>query len=285
MKNIMNAARAALQWRLLLIWLGASLLPTLLLAFPMWITLSAALDHSVHAAVLAQELDLVALADLIAATSENKAAFRAGGTSALVLLLLLSPFLTGAVVTAARSPEPARFGVLFAGGMAEYPRMFRMLLWAVVPLGLAAAIGGELVGLATEHAEKAVLYADARLYDIAAMALAAVLLLLANATLDAGRAALAIDRRRSSAVKGWLRGLKLLARRPGAALGAYALLTLCGLLPAALFGIARINIPAASAAGWIAAFVLTQLIVLFIAWMRTARLFALVSIAGIVHKD
>ncbi|UGQ47576.1 hypothetical protein [Massilia endophytica] len=285
MKNIVNAARAALQWRLLLVWLGASLLPTLLLAVPMWSTLSAALDHSVRAAALAQELDLAALTDLAAAIGENKLAFRAGGVAAIVLLLLLSPFLTGAVVTAARSPQPARFGVLFAGGMAEYPRMFRMLLWAVVPFGVAGAIGGKLADLATDHAKKAVLYSDAQLGDMAAIAATVLLLLLANATLDAGRAALAADRRRSSAVKGWWRGLKLLARRPGAALGAYAALTACGALLAALLGIARINIPAASTAGWIAAFAVTQLIVLLIAWMRTARLFALVSLAGIVHKD
>ena len=53
-----RAARAALQWRLLALWTIALLLPTLALALPFWSHFSASLDHSVHAAELAQRLDL-----------------------------------------------------------------------------------------------------------------------------------------------------------------------------------------------------------------------------------
>lgn len=283
-KNISRAARSALQWRLMLIWLGCTLLPTLIAAMPVWSTLSATLDHSVHAPALAQELDLVAVFDIVNAFRLNAVALQSTAITALVLTLLLSPFLSGVIVTAARHKGAAPFRTLFAGGMAEYPRMFRMLLWAVLPLGVAAAAGGQAADMAAEHAAQAITHADARPWLLASTVLTAALLLFANATLDAGRATLAIDRRRTSAVKGWWRGLLLLRRHPGSMLGIYVALTLVGVLAAALLGLGRINLPHAGLAGFIAALLLTQLIALVIGWMRTARLFALVRLAGIVHK-
>jgi hypothetical protein len=95
--------------------------------------------------------------------------------------------------------------------------MFRMLLWAVVPLGVALALGGALADAAETYAGKAVQEADAARWQLAATVAAALLVALANLTLDAGRAQLAIDRRRTSAVKAWWWGVKLLLRRPGAA--------------------------------------------------------------------
>lgn len=283
-KTISGAARSALQWRLMLIWLGCTLLPTLIVAMPVWTTLSATLDHSVHAPTLAQELDLAALFDIVNAFRLNAVALQSTAVAAVVLTLLLSPFLSGVIVTAARHDGPAPFKLLFAGGMAEYPRMFRMLLWAIVPLGVAAAVGGQVADMAGEHAAQAITYGDARPWLLASTVLTAALLVFANATLDAGRATLAIDRRRTSAVKDWLRGLLLLRRRPGAMLGIYLALTLAGVLLAALLGLGRINIPRVGLPGFLAALLITQLIALVIGWMRTARLFALVSLAGIVHK-
>ena len=106
-----------------------------------------------------------------------------------------------------------------------------------------------------------------------------LLLALAHATLDAGRAALALDRRRRSALGAWWDGCKLLLRRPLATLGAYLAITLAALALAALLSLARIHLPPVGAAGFIGAFLLTQLIVMVLAWMRTARLFAMVELA------
>jgi hypothetical protein len=283
-KNISGAVRSALQWRLMLIWLCCTLLPTLIVSMPLWLTLSPMMDHSVHAPALAQELDLLALADIVNGLRLNAVALQSGAIAALAVTLLLSPFLSGVVVTAARHEGLASFKVLFAGGMAEYPRMLRMLLWAVVPLGVAAAVGGQVAEMAGEHASNAITHADARPWLIASTLLTAALLLLANATLDAGRATLAIDRRRTSAVKGWWRGLSLLRRRPGSTLGIYLALTLAGLVLAALLGLGRLHIPRVGVPGFIAALLVTQLIALVLGWMRAARLFAFVTLAGIVHK-
>jgi hypothetical protein len=278
--NLKNAARAALQWRLLLVWLAAVLLPALLLALPVWSTLSELLNHSVRAPELARALDLAALTDVMSELRHNAVALQAGALAAIAATLLLSPFLTGVITTAGRAAETARFRELLAGGVAEYPRMFRMLLWSIVPLGVALAIGGALGEAASKYAHGATLESDASTWSTAAHVATAFLLLLANLTLDAGRAQLAIDRRRSSAVKAWWSGLKLLLRRPSSMLGGYMVLTLGGLLLAALLAAARLQVAGSNVLLLLAAFVLAQLIALAVAWMRAARLFALMSVSA-----
>ena len=278
--NLKNASRAALQWRLLAIWLGSVLLPALLFALPVWTTLSGILDQSLRAPELARSLDVLALADIMGELRRNAVALQSGGLAALLLSLLMSPFLTGAIVTAGRAQETASFRALCAGAVHEDPRRLRMLLWAVVPLGLALAIGGALADAAQDAANQASLESVADHWSLAATAAMALLLALANLTLDAGRAQLAIDRRRTSAVKAWWWGVKLLLRRPGAVLGSYAVPTVAGLLLAALLALARLNVAGSNGLLLLAGFVLAQLTVLALAWMRAARLFALMTVSA-----
>jgi hypothetical protein len=274
-----RAARCALQWRLLVLWTGLLLLPTMVAALPVWQLLSANLDHSVQAATLAARLDLIAFADLAGSIARAGSVVSNGGLVALLLTLLLSPLLSGMTIAAARAPQQLGFAALLAGGVLEYGRLLRMLVWALVPLGVAGALAGVALGAADKYGETAILAADASNANLAATAVAALLFLLAGATLDAGRAMLAIDRRRRSAVRGWWHGLKLLKRRPLAVLGAWVGITALGLALAGLLGIARINVPPLGVGGFLAAFVLTQLAVAALAWMRSARLVALMELA------
>ena len=274
----MRASRAALQWRLLLLWLGLLLIPTVVAIIPLWRTLSASLDQAVHAAALAHKLDLMTLADLIANTERNGAAISQAAIAGIILTLLLSPLLSGRVVTAARAPAPAGFGPLLTGAFSEYGRMLRMLLWSIVPLGVALAIGAGALKLADKHAAKAILEADADLARHLALLVTGLLFLLACATLDAGRAALAIDRRRTSAVKAWWRGLGMLRRRPLACLAIYLVITMLGLALYALLGVARLNLAAPGPLAIVAGLLVTQLAALVLAWMRSARLFALIDV-------
>ncbi|KQV78542.1 hypothetical protein ASD15_22315 [Massilia sp. Root351] len=280
--NCLRAARAALQWRLLALWTIALLLPTLALALPFWSHFSASFDHSVHAAALAQRLDLSNIADLMSDPGRNPLAMKLGAGCALLLTLLLSPLLTGAVATAARFGGTPAMRDLFAGAVAEYPRMCRMLLWAVAPLGAALGLGGALQHLAGSGADSAITPDEGQVLRIAADAIAALLFALALATLDVGRAVLAADRRRRSAVIGWWHGLRLLARRPGAMLGSYLAISLAGLAAVAALGLARIHLPHVGTAGFLWALLLTQAIAMLLAWMRAARLFALI---GIINKS
>ncbi|WP_342120520.1 hypothetical protein [Pseudoduganella sp. OTU4001] len=278
--NLKQAGRAALQWRLMLVWLAAVLLPTAILALPFWSALSSILDHSVRAPELARALDGVAFTDIFSEVRRNAVSLQAGGLAALALTLLLSPFLTGVIATAGRAQQPATIRELVTGGVAEYPRMFRMLVWAVVPMGVAIALGAALAEAASDYAAKAVQASDAAPWELAATIGAALVVALANLTLDAGRAQLAVDRRRTSAIKAWWRGVKLMLRRPGAMLGSYALLTGAGLLLAGLLALARLQVAGSNAVLLLAAFVLAQLIALSVAWMRAARLFALMSVSA-----
>jgi hypothetical protein len=277
--TVARAARAALQWRLLLLWSAVLLLPTALLALPVWQLLGANLDHSVHAAALARELDLSALADLIASASRGAPLLTDLALVALGVTLLLSPLLSGMVVSAARAPQVLGFRGLVGGALAEYPRMLRMLLVALVPFGLAAALGSAAMDAAGDYAGHAVLESDAELAGYAALLVSGLLFVLAHASVDAGRAALATDRRRRSALVAWWGGCKMLLRRPLATLGAYLGISVAGLLGAALLGLARIEVPPLGAAGIVGAVLLTELVVMTLAWMRGARLFALIDLA------
>lgn len=280
--NLAAALRAAcgvLQWRLLLWWVLLLLLPTAAAALPWWQMLGASLDHSLYAARLAERLDLVAVADLAFAANERYGvAIGSGGLVAVVLTLLLSPLLTGMTLAAARAPQRLGFMPLLAAGAAEYARLLRMLVWGVVPLGIAAALGSIPFRFADRVAETAILESDAARAARLATLAAAVLVLLAHATVDAGRAVLAGDRRRTSAAAAWWAGCRLLARRPLAVLGVYAVITAVGLIVAALLALARAHVPALGMLGMAGAVVLAQAIVVVLGAMRSARLFALLAL-------
>ncbi|QGZ41719.1 hypothetical protein IP92_00703 [Pseudoduganella flava] len=279
MKPMLQAMRAAAQWRLLLMWLGCLLLPALLMALPVWLTLAAELDHTVHVAALARALDMVAIADLGSALRRNADALTTGGVGAVVLTLLLSPLLTGAAVTAARAAEPPGWRALVGGACELYPRMLRMLAWGLVPLTALAALGTALADASFEHAREAIVYSAAYPWEVAAAVVAALAMVFANLTLDLGRTVLAVDRRRTHAVPAWWHGLRLLWQRPGGVLLAWLVPTVAGLLLAALLGAARVQVPALGAAGTLGAVLLAQLVVLALGWMRAARLFALIALA------
>lgn len=276
--SAVRAVRAALQWRLLTLWVVVLLIPTALSALPFWQLLSSSMDHSVHAAELAASLDLSTIADLIATNNRSGTGIGLGSGLALVLALLLSPLLSGMTIHAARAPQVPGFGALVSGGVQEYTRLLRMLVWALVPMGVAAALAGLGFSAADKYAAKAVLESSAAHAQLAAICLAALLFVIADASLDAGRAVLASDRRRRSAVKAWWAGLKLLKKRILATLGTYLAITLVGLVLTAAFAIARLNVPALGVGGFLAAFVLTQLAVVSLAWMRSARLFAMLEL-------
>lgn len=276
---VQRAARASFQWRLLVLWMLWMLIPTAILGLTMWSMLRSVFDFSVHAPAIAQQLDMTVLADVMAAHGKNAMAFNHAGVLALVATLLISPLLSGMAASAARASETLGFRALTAGGLAEYPRMFRMLLWSMVPLGLAAALGGAAMDAASDHGATVVQASDGQLPSMLAIVAMALLLAIAHATLDAGRAALIIERRRTSAVKAWWSGCKMLLRSPLATFGVYLSISAVGLLLAALLVVVRINVPGANLPGFIAAFLVVQLTVAVLGWMRSARLFALVELA------
>jgi hypothetical protein len=279
LRPLFGAMRAALQWRLLLWWTVLLLLPTLAASLPVWQMLGANLDHSVHAAQLADKLDMLAIADLIGNARERFGpAIGSGGIVALALTLLLSPLLAGMTIYAARAPRRPGFIDLLAGGAQHYARMFRMFVWSVVPLAIAGVLAGIAFKIAGKAAESAILESDAEQASRLALIAAVVVFALVHATIDAGRALLANERRRRSAIVAWWGGVRLMLRRPLSLLGVYVAVTGIGLVLAGLLALARLHVPALGAGGTAAAFLLTQLAVLVLGWMRSARLFAIMAL-------
>lgn len=271
-----EAAGRALQWRLLLLWLLALALPLLLASLPLWVALAGLLDHAVLGQRLVEDFELPVLIEAMMMMLRERGYLPASGLGAVLVFVLLLPWLTGIVLVAARSSARLGFAALLHGGLTEYGRMARLWLWALIPLGLAAAAGAGLLHLAKEHALKLTLEADADHLKQAAVALSTLLFLLAHATVDAARAQLVLEPRRRSVVLAWWRATRLLARRPGRVL-LYLLATAAGLLLAALLGWLRIQVPPVTVLGFVLALLLGQALVLALAWMRCTRLFALVA--------
>jgi hypothetical protein len=289
MASVAHAARAALQWRLLLLWALWMLVPTLILALPAWHLLSANLDYSVHAAALARSLDMTAISDLLAIHKRNEVAFTQAGAMALIATLLISPMLSGMAATAARAQQgpgssapgftAPGFAALLRGGADYYLPMLRMLAWGALPLGAAFMAGTLAVEAASAYAAKAAASGEAALALVLAPALTLLLMGLVAASLDAGRAFLAYDPRKRSAWSAWMAGCTLLLRHPLAALGSYLAISLAGLGLAALLALARAHTAGVDAPAFAGALLLTQAAVISIGWMRSARLFALIALA------
>ena len=274
------ARRGIVNWRIGIIWIVATLIPTAIVTLPLGQILAESLDHSVFAADWARQMNLSAVVELVSNSADFAPVLTGAAIISLLVTLLLWPFLSAMVISTAAEPQPVGFVALLQGGARSYGRMLRMLLWSAVPFGIAGGIGGGALHLAKKMGEKAVLESSSDHQFAAAVTLLIVLLLLVHITVEAGRAQFALDPSRRSAVKAWWRGVKLIKSRPLAAFGSYLGLTIAGLVLMALAGVIRINVPHAGLFGMLVAFLLTQIIVMAAVWMRTSRLLALVQIGA-----
>jgi hypothetical protein len=278
------ANRGMANWRIGIIWIFATLIPTAIVALPVGRLIADALDHSIYAPEWAKGWDLITIVELVMNSTDFASVLTGAAIVSVIVTLLLWPFLSAMVISTANDESPPGFVALFQGGARSYGRMFRMLLWSVVPFGVAGGIGGVAVHMAQKMGDKAILESTAHHEHTAAMIFMLVLLLLAHITVEAGRAQFVLDAGRRSAVKAWWRGVKLIKARPLAAFGSYLGLTVGGLALMALLAWIRINLPHASLFGILLALCLTQLIVMAAVWMRTSRLLALVRIGALLGR-
>lgn len=274
-----SALAGALQWRLLLLWLLATLVPTLLAATPLWASLQAQFGHAAHAAAIAAAEDMPLLLEGLGKVGEHMDWMPAAMGGGVLLALLLAPWLTGMVVASLRAGRRLGFVELIAGGLTEYWRMLRMMLWSILPIGLALAVGGGVAGALQAGTEDAILASEVETAGRIGMIVMAVLFVLAHATVEAGRGWLGADPALRSVVKAWWRGLKLLLRRPLATLLVYIVTLVASLLLAALFGWLRLAVDGVGPVAAVLSFLVGQAIVLAIAWGRIARLRGMAAIA------
>lgn len=276
---VFSGMRAAMQWRLLLLWLLIMLIPAALVALPLWRMLAGVLDTSVHSIEWAQGFNDIMFSDVIASFSDHPQWLVTDMAIAQASTLLLSPFLTGMVIGSGRAGRVLGFGALLQNGWIEYGRMFRLLLWSLIPYGVVIGVGMLCAHMIDDRADQAVLESQVdTLHNIAHVVLL-ILLVLMQSIVESARAAFIADTTLRSATRALWRGIKQLFRRPVRTLVFYLVVTLIGLVLAAVFGMLRIHVTPASWGGVVLALLLSQLIVLAFGWMRTARLFALADVA------
>ena len=274
------ALKSALQWRLVLLWIIATLLPVLLVATPLWATLQAQFGHSLYAADIAAGRNVPLLVQGLMKVGEHLDWLGAGLGATTVLMLLLSPWLTGMVVASLRAGRRLGFGELVHGGLSEYGRMLRMLLWSAIPLGIAAAIGGGAVGALAKSTEQAILASEVDSASRIGLVVAVVVFVLAHATVEAGRGWLGADTGLRSVVKAWWRGCKLLLKRPLATLLVYLVASLAGYGLALLFAWLRVRVDGVGMGAFVLSLLLGQAIVAMLAWGRIARVYGMADLAA-----
>jgi hypothetical protein len=284
---LLFALGSALQWRMLLWWLLALALPTLVAVLPVWGSLQAQFGHATHAPRIAAGSDLPLLLDGLVAMRERFGGIASGVQASMLVTLLLSPWLVGMVVASLRAGRRLRMGELLHGGFAEYGRMLRMLLWTIVPLGIALALGGGLVAALHTQSESAILASEVARAETIGVSVLAVLALLAHMTLEAGRGWLGADAGLHSVLRAWWRGTRLVLRRPLASLIVYLGTAIVGYGVALLFAWLRLRSDGAGVGAVLAGVLLMQLAVAMIAYARIARLhgFAALAADAIVRSE
>jgi hypothetical protein len=279
---LVSAPLAAMQWRLLLLWTLLLLLPTALVSLPFWRALSGAIDHSIHVQAWASRLSATMFGDAMAAI--NISSWINGlAILGVSLTLLLSPFLNGMVIGSGRAGRALGFSHLLQCGIVEYGRMFRVMLWSILPYAIMGALIGVALHFAHDIGDKAVLQsrADGALHI--AIFLAVVVFVVVQAVVESSRAAFIADTGLRSATRALGRGFMQVLRRPFSSLLSYLLISVIGYAIALALGVARINTPALGVVGLVLAILLTQLIVLVIGWVRVARLLALAEVGRSLH--
>lgn len=121
--SLVRAPFAAMQWRLLLVWVVLLLIPTAVVSLPLWKSLGGLLDHSVHAPAWAQSFHAEMFSDVIRQMGKNHDWLNGAGLAGLVITALLLPLLHGMVVASGRSGRTLGFGHLLQSGLIEYGRM------------------------------------------------------------------------------------------------------------------------------------------------------------------
>ncbi|KQY51770.1 hypothetical protein [Lysobacter sp. Root494] len=265
--------------QLLLAWVIMLWLPAAIAALPAALWLYLEFGHSPMAAAIAADTDATFIASALEGMQGEAVLLGACAVFALLVAVLLSPWLSGMIVAQIRTVYRLRVGGVVRAGLGEYSRMLRMLVLSAVLLAVAAAIGiAAMVGiewLVTRFAPSPEDLAPSRMGWLLPIAL----VLFVHMTVEAGRGWLGADLALNSVTQAWKRGIALLWKRPGATLTVYLGTSLVGVGLAIAFLRLRAFVDASGWTGWLLAFACTQLVVASMAWGRSARLHGLADLA------
>ena len=274
---LIREMRRALDVRLLLFWLGASMVPTLLVALPFAGILSEALDFSAYADVLAQRLDLDGLSALGKAYQRSEVAIQTNVTLAWLCTLLLAPVLTAIAAAIFTASEKLATRTLIANALMDYGRWFWLQLSAFVLYLLGFGIAVVVAVSAEIRVEE---YVDAHAFanmQTLSRLLALLIALMTHFSAEIARAEYVLDARLRFPPSAFLRALargQILRRIAG-------YLLVCGIGIGALLILLMLRqyMSGASLVAMLCTLILAQCSVAALAWMRSARIFVLSAIA------
>ncbi len=269
-------AKRAFDIRLLLCWLLATFLPTLLVASPLGAILSKVLDFSAYSLALAQRLNLDAIAALRDAYLQNSSTVQVNLTLAWVCSLLLAPLLTAmaAIIFSASKKLPWR--TLLLAALMDYSRWFWLHLCAFLLylLGFGCAL---VLGVSAELRVEE--YVDANSFahtQIVSWSTALLVALMTHFLVEIARAELLLDPQLRFPPSAFLRALqrgRLLRRVTG-----YLVVCALGLALLLILLMLRQSLSGAGWASMLSTVFLAQCSVIALAWMRTTRLFVLAAL-------
>jgi hypothetical protein len=277
---IRRAMRRALQWRLLLLSPIALLLASAATLFALGQFFGELFSRSPRWQEIASSIDSSVLTGMIKAfQTPAAAAIRPALQTSLVLALVFAPFLAGAALVVADSDARPRLRGLLSGAAALYPRLLRMQLAALIPLGVAGFLAGMVLSWASHVSDAVTSEGATHTSGRLALVVSILVVFVAQLVVDAGRARLAAEPARRSAVVALWAGVKLIVKRPLHALSLGAASTAVALLVAGLLLVVRQQITQSSGAAVLLAFLIAQLAVVAIGWGHAAKLCGLVEIA------
>jgi hypothetical protein len=265
--------------QLLLAWVLMLWLPAAIAALPAALWLYLEFGHSPMAAAMAANADATFIASALDGMQGEAVLLAASAVFALVVAVLLSPWLSGMIVAQIRTVYRLRVGGVVRAGLGEYSRMLRMLVFSTSLVAIAAALGiAAMVGIESLLARFAASPEDLAPSRIGWL-LPIALVLFVHVTIEAGRGWLGADLALNSVIEAWKRGLALLWNQPGATLTVYLGTSLVGIGFALAFLRLRAFVDTGGWTGWLLAFACTQLVVASMAWGRSARLHGLADLA------
>ena len=277
---IISQMRRALDLRLLLFWLIASWLLTLLVALPLVGILRGVLDFSTYSDALAQRLNLDALSALGHAYQQSEVAIQTNVTLAWLGALLLAPMLTALAAVIFAATGKLAWRTLFGRALMDYGRWFWLHLSAFLVYLLGFGTAAVVAVSAEIRVEE---YVDAHSFAWAqalSWLLALLIALMTHFFVEIARAEYLLDTGLRFPPRAFTRALarEQLWRR------------ICGFLIVCSFGISvlllllllRQRMSGASFAAMLCTTLLTQGSVAVLAWLRTARIFVL---AALVTKN
>ena len=281
-----RSVRNALQPRLLGIFWAALIIPSAISAMPVLTFLSGALDHWPGAKGIVGHLDGATSVELLMKlTDATPAALNAGILGALLALLLLSPFVAGVTVAAARSDEALPTRKLLAGGGEFYGRMLRVFVVAALPLGVGGGIAAAAFRTASKANEKAIWEAHADQNSRNAMLVAAAALFVMHLFVDLARSHFAAEPQRRSAFLAAWGGVRLFFRRPLRTLLVGLTGSALAMGGAALFMGLRLQVTQSGAGRMALAWALAQAAQLAIGWGRGTRIFGFAELIRVDAAD